>query len=126
MMVKALREAVRRVIAENPTEITIQRREKIEQDGGFAEQESTAGPFTVRIFQRESSALPQTVSTLAGTAQVDTRWGLIADFEADIRAGSTVVDEFVAFGQRFRIVAVYPHILGGQVISYRADLERVN
>ena len=126
MMAKALREAVRRVIAENPTEITVQRKEKVEQDGGFVEQENAVGPFTVRIFQKESSALPQTVSTLAGTAQVDTRWGLLADHTADIRAGSNVVDEFEAAGQRFRIIAVYPHILGDQIISYIADLERMN
>lgn len=125
-VVEALRRAQQQVIAENPVEITITRIERVEQNGGFDELQSTAGPFTVRVFQRNSGAFPQEVSTLAGTKHVDTRWGLLADWQADIRAGANVKDEFEAFGYRFLVVSVYPQTVYGQVVGYQADLERVN
>lgn len=125
-VVEALRRAQRQVIAENPVEITITRVEKVERDGAFEEIEDTVGPFTVRVFQRNSGAAPQEVSTLAGTKLVDTRWGLIADHLADIRTGANVKDEFEALGCRFLVVAVYPQTAFGQVVGYQADLERVS
>lgn len=125
-VVEALRRAQRQVIAENAVQVTITRTEKIEAEGAFQEQTSTIGPLTVRVFQRNSGSAPQEVSTLAGTKHVDTRWGLLADWQADIRSGANVKDEFEAFGYRFLVVAVYPQMAFGQVIGYQADLERVS
>lgn len=124
--IDALRRAQRQAIAENAVQITISRTEKIEADGAFQERISTVGPFTVRVFQRDSGAAPQEVSTLAGTKLVDTRWGLLADWQADIRAGANVKDEFEAFGYRFLVVAVYPQRVMGQIVGYQADLERMS
>ena len=125
-VVDALRRAQQQVIKENPVQVTIVRTEKIEREGAFQEQTSTIGPLTVRVFQRNSGATPQEVSTLAGTKHVDTKWGLLTDWQADIRAGANVKDEFEAFGSRFLVVAVYPQISFGQVVGYQADLERVS
>lgn len=124
-VVEALRRAQRQVIAENAVQVTIMRTEKIEAEGAFQEQTSTIGPLTVRVFQRNSGSAPQEVSTLAGTKHVDTRWGLLADWQADIRSGANVKDEFEAYGQRFLVVAVYPQVVQGQIVGYQADLERV-
>jgi len=124
-VVEALRRAQQQVIAENAVQVTITRTEKVETDGAFEEQTSMVGPLTVRIFQRSSGSAPQDISTLAGTKKVDTRWGLLADWQADIRSGANVKDEFEAYGQRFLVVAVYPQTAFGQVVGYQADLERV-
>lgn len=125
-VVEALRAANARAIAENPTDITVRRTEKVDMGGYFDEVTSEHGPFTVRIFQ-QGSRIPQEISTLAGTKQVDKGWGMLADYQADIKAGPNVVDEFDVPGLgHFRVVAVYPQVVQGQLVGYQADLEKVS
>ncbi len=113
-------------IQQNPVEITIQRTEKVDKGGYFDEIESEHGYYTVRVFQK-GSRIPQEVSTLAGTKQVEAAWGLLADHEADIKAGANVLDEFEVPGMgKFQVLAVYPQIVQGQVVGYQADLEKVS
>lgn len=122
----ALRAAHARAITENPTQITVQRTEKVDMGGYFDEVVSQRGPFTVRIFQQRSG-IPQDISTLAGTKQVDKSWGLLADYQADLRAGPNVKDEFDVPGLgHFVVIAVYPQKVQGQIVGYQADLERVS
>lgn len=125
-LVALRRQHTKWAIQQNPTTITIRRTEKIDMGGYFEEIESEHGPYTVRIFQRGSS-IPQEVSTLAGTKQVDTAWGLLAAHEAEIKAGANVLDEFEVDGLgKFQVMAVYPQIIQGQVVGYQADLEKVS
>lgn len=125
-VVNALRAAHARAIAENPTEITVQRTEKVSMGGGFDEVTSQHGPYTVRIFQ-QGSRIPQEVATLAGTKHIDKGWGLLADYQADLRAGPNVKDEFDAPGLgHFLIIAVYPQKVQGQIVGYQVDLEKVS
>ncbi|WP_238524580.1 hypothetical protein [Caldicellulosiruptor hydrothermalis] len=94
--------------------------------GYFEEVKSTRGPYTVRIFQK-GYAFPKEVSTLAGTKQTDGGWGLITDWNTDIKATSNCSDEFdVPNLGHFRVVAVYPQIVQGQIVGYQADLEKVD
>ncbi|NPV30499.1 MAG: hypothetical protein HPY58_12795 [Firmicutes bacterium] len=122
----ALRAANARAIAENPTQIAVQRTEKVDMGGYFDEVVSQRGPFTVRIFQ-QGMRIPQEVASLAGTKQVDKGWGLLADYNADLRAGPNVKDEFDVPGLgHFVVIAVYPQKVQGQIVGYQADLERVS
>jgi len=108
----------------NPVAITITRREKVETEGHFAENTSQVGPLTVRIFQYggEKSRM---VTDLAGTKGIDTGWGLLADWEADLRAGPNVRDEFNSDLGFFVIKSVYPQKIQGEVVGYQAELEKV-
>jgi hypothetical protein len=125
-MVSLRRQHVAWNIQQNPITITIRRTEKVDMGGYFDEVTSQHGPFTVRIFQ-EASRIPQEISTLAGTKQVDKSWGLLADYKADIQAGPNVKDEFDVPGLgHFRVVVVYQQVVQGQVVGYQADLERVS
>jgi hypothetical protein len=125
-MVALRRQHIAWAIQQNPVEIIIQRTEKVDMDGYFDEVESEHGPFIVRIFQR-GSRIPQEISTLAGTKQVETAWGLLAGYEAEIKAGSNVLDEFKVIGLgKFQVLAVYPQIVQGQIVGYQADLEKVS
>lgn len=110
-------------ISQNPVDILIHRVEKVRSGGGFEEKESTVGPFTVRIFMQKSQ-IPQTVSTLAGTKQTDTKYSLLADDLADIRADSQTTDAFEANGQKFEVIGVEPQIVQGEVVGFQVDLER--
>jgi len=83
-MVTLRRQHTSWAIQQNPTTITIHRTEKIDMGGYFEEVESEVGPFVVRIYQY-GTWIPQDVSTLAGTKQVDKTWGMLADWQADIR-----------------------------------------
>ena len=112
-------------IQQNPTTITIQRNSKIRQDGAFAEVVTVMPAQTVRLFLG-SAAQDEVVSETAGKKQTSTRYSLIADHQANIKAGPNVQDEFtVPVLGRFRVVAVYPQISKGLITGYQAELEKV-
>lgn len=112
-------------ISNNPVNITITRTEKTETEGHFTESTSQIGPFTVRIFQAGEGV--KTETHLVGTKGIDTGWGLLADWQADLQAGPNVRDEFEVPGLGFfAINSVYPQIVLGQVAGYQAELEKVN
>ena len=113
-------------INQNPVTITINRTEKVEIDGHFDEHVYQIGPLIVRIFQAaEKNA--RTETHLVGTKVIDAGWGLLADWQADLRAGSNVRDEFdvpdIGF---FVIKSVYPQMVMEQVAGYQAELEKVS
>lgn len=113
-------------IEQNPTTIIIHRTEKTDLGGYFEERESEVGPFTVRIYQY-GTWIPQEISTLAGTKQTDKTWGMLADWQADIKAGPSVLDEFeVPISGTFQVVEVYPQKVGDEVVGYQVALEKVS
>lgn len=112
-------------IEQNPSTIMINRTENKKMKGYIEEAESDIGPFVVRIFNSGSSS-PQVVTTLAGEKQTDTYFGILADFEADIQASSTVKDEFVVDGIRYLVKAIYPQKINGEIVGYQGELERVS
>ncbi len=113
-------------IQQNPTTIVINRTEKTDLGGYFEERESEVGPFVVRIYQY-GTWIPQDVSTLAGTKQVDRTWGMLMDYEADVKAGSNVLDEFEVPGMgRFQVLEVYPQKVKGKIVGYQVVLEKVS
>lgn len=113
-------------IEQNPVTVVINRTEKIETEGHFAEVASQIGPLTVRIFQAGSSG-SRTVSPLVGTKEIADGWGLLADWQADLRAGSDVRDEFTVPGMgTFVVSSMQRQIVHGQVVGYQAVLELVS
>mgnify|MGYP000848409065 FL=1 len=125
-LVALRRQHTKWAIEQNPVEIIIQRTEKVDKGGYFEEIESEHGPYTVRIFQR-GMQIPMEISTLGGTKQTDRGWGLLTGHEAEIKAGTNVLDEFEVDGLgKFQVLAVYPQIIQGQVVGYQADLEKVS
>jgi len=111
-------------ISQNPTIITIHRKEKVRKGGGYTDVESDLLPVTVRIFTARSQ-IPQTVSVLAGTKQTDKIYSLLADGLADIKASPEVTDHFIALGEKFEVVSVQPQVVHGVIVGYQADLERM-
>lgn len=125
-LVSLRRQHVKWVIQQNPTTITIRRTEKIDMGGYFEEVESEVGSFVVRIYQY-GTWVPQEVSTLAGAKQVDRTWGMLVDHEADVKAGSNVLDEFEVPGLgKFQVLAVYPQKVKDEIVGYQVTLEKVS
>lgn len=123
----ALRRAQLEAIRENPVEITIQRTTKAsDATGGLSETVRTVGPITVRVAMQKTVD-SRTLSGTVGTKITNPTWGLIADHEADLQAGTEVKDEFDVEGLgHFVITAVRPWKVLGDVIGYQADLEKVS
>lgn len=114
-------------ISQNPVTIIITRTEKIETEGRFTENTSQVGPITVRIFQAGEDDKARTESQLAGTKSIQSGWGLLADWQADMRTGPNVLDEFEVPGLgRFIVKSVFPQRVQGQLVGYQAELEKVN
>jgi hypothetical protein len=114
-------------IAENPTEITIEREEYIPSGGGRKKVKSTVGPFRVRIFTQGGKQMAvKVVSGTAGTKHDDDTWAFLADSEADIRAGANVIDEFTIDGIRFRVTMAIPRYWQGQRTSIDGTLKVVS
>lgn len=119
------RQQVQWNIQQNSTMITINRTEKVETEGHFDESKTVVGPLTVRIFAKKQGN-PKETSDLAGTKQTDANWGLLADYQADIKAGPNILDEFDVPGiGHFQISSVLPQIFQGQIVGFQADLEKV-
>ncbi len=113
-------------IQQNPTTITINRTEKTDVGGYFEENESEVGPFVVRVFT-QGTRVPQEVSTLAGTKQVDRTWGMLADWRANVKAGPNVLDKFEVPGIGcFQVLEVYPQIVKGELVGHQVALEKVS
>ena len=125
-LVALRRQHTKWAIEQNPTTITIHRTEKIDAGGYFEETHTEIGPFVVRIYQY-GTWIPQDVSTLAGTKQVDRTWGMLMDYEADVKAGSNVLDEFEVPGLgKFQVLEVYPQKVKGKIVGYQVALEKVS
>ena len=125
-LVALRRQHTKWAIQQNLTTITIHRTEKIDMGGYFEEVESEVGSFVARIYQY-GIWTPQEVSTLAGTKQVDRTWGMLMDYEADVKAGSNVLDEFEVSGMgRFQVLEVYPQKVKGKIVGYQVVLEKVS
>lgn len=112
-------------IEQNSINITINRTEKVEIEGHFEEVKSEVGPFKVRIFQKRYGTKKEE-SNLGGTKQTDSNWGLLADYMADIKSSTNIVDEFeVPDLGYFKIVGIVPQRVNGQIVGFQADLEKV-
>lgn len=116
---------IARTIAENPTDITITRTEKTVSGGGFASSTTQKGPFTVRIFQ-DGRAGAHARFEQPGHKAEDAGWGLLADRNADIKAGPDVEDTFEVAGLgTFSITDVTPQYAVGKLAGFHAKIERV-
>ncbi|ACV64904.1 hypothetical protein Dtox_4237 [Desulfofarcimen acetoxidans DSM 771] len=112
-------------INQNPVTIIINRTEKVEANGYFNDIPSQVGSLVVRIFQVNGNG-NRIESHLVGTKELVHDWALLADWQADLRAGSHVRDEFEVPDMGFFVIkSVYPQRVQGQVVGYQAELEMV-
>ncbi len=126
-LVTVRRNSINWSINQNPVTITIKRTEKIETEGHFIETISQVGPLTVRIYQAGKRSRSKTESSLIGTRDINTGWGLLANWMANLRAGPNVRDEFeVSDLGLFIINEVYPQKIQGLIVGYQANIERVS
>lgn len=113
-------------IDQNPTTITINRVEMPRVGGGRGKVESTLPPITVRITVASTKIGDQMHVSDPGIVKADPYF-LIAEYNADIRAGADVSDTFETADQgKFRVKTVYPQRYNGQIVGIQAGLERMS
>lgn len=118
---------VARTIAENPTEITIERTTRLPKGGGRSIEKSVLGPFIVRIFNQKSKSMSVNVSnTVAGVRQTDSSFAFLAGAEVDIKCSPSCTDEFMVHGQRYRVIDVIPRYFNGVLTSIDGALEGIS
>ena len=112
-------------IQQNPTEIVIRRKESVRSGGGRAETETVLDPQTVRIYSVSSNA-PEVEITEPGVKHKTVNVSMLAPYTADVKASSTVSDEFEWQGGKYKVKDCKPMIQNDQVVGYQCRLERVN
>lgn len=134
--VRTLKRAHERLIEENPEEITITRVERVREEGGFREVESTYS-LRGRVYQEATGRSgDHEVITTAGQKNVDARWGLITyttmrtasgkEIPLELKADSKTGDVFESRHGSFRVLVVYPREDAGTIWGWQAALERVH
>lgn len=124
-LVELRRKNVKWAIQQNPVSITIRRTEYTKTNREAIETKTTKGPYMVRLYRFRQGTIQDRLTT-AGTSWSNETWGLLAEYTADIRAGSNVRDEFEVPGiGKFYVKAVYPHIINGQLAGIQAELEQI-
>ena len=114
-------------IAANPVQVTISRKAKVPNGGGRKIENTTLGPFSIRIFNQKSKQIAVNVSnTTAGVMQKDQSYAFLAGAEVDIRCTPNITDEFTAYGQRFRVTNAIHRYFLGELTSIDGSLEAID
>lgn len=111
-------------IDENPTEITIKSTIRKVVDGAWSTEDTTK-ILRVRIFQYKNSEI-SSISDVKGTADISKKYGMVADYLANLDDVSNEEVEFDSPYGRMEVVAVYPQIVRGSICGYQCELMRVS
>jgi len=117
------RKANQLLIEENSVVITIERTAFVQNaSGGRDEQVSVLPSFRGRIVPSKQQT--RKVQDEAGEMQTSA-WVLIAPWNAEVRAGSGIIDTFQADGRNFQVMRVIPRRFANQIYAIHAVLEEV-
>jgi len=111
-------------IEENPTEITINSSTRKVIDGAWKIEKGTK-TLKVRIFQQKNTEV-SSISDIKGTADISKKYGMLADYLADLRDVSEEKIKFDSPYGKMEIIAAYPQIVQGEICGYQCELKRVS
>lgn len=123
---EALRAANTQAISEDPVEVAIHRVAFVDDGaGGRLKEEATPAPFVGRVYTGQGrGGAPRILLAEAGGTRL-APLGLLAPWDADVRAGSNVEDTFEAAGRRYRVRQVIPRLWRGETYALHCVLEEV-
>lgn len=111
-------------IEENPTEITINVSTRRIVEGAWSIYD-TPKTLKVRIFQQKNSEV-SSISDIKGTADISKKYGMLADYMADLIDMPNEKIEFDSPYGKMEMVAAYPQIVKGEICGYQCELKRVS
>lgn len=110
-------------ISQNPTEVVIQRKGKLRENGKIVEVEEVLEPQTMRLYVSGGSG--SVVIDTVGEYQSDRYYKLLASYDADIKAHTEVKDSFYLEGVKYEVKDVFPQSIHGEVVGKQCVIERV-
>lgn len=111
-------------IEANPTEITIKVSTRKIVNGAWKTEDGTK-TLTVRIFQQKNPEV-MVISDIKGTADTSKKYGMLADYKADLKDVSSENLTFNTAYGHMEVLAIYPQVVKGEVCGYQCDLKRVS
>lgn len=123
-LVETMRRNTKWAIAQNPTEITVQRARITDVNGYEEKTEVTVPAQTVRLYISNGKS-PYDMRDIQGRAKQDSYRAILADYEADLMATTDVTDTFYYEGERYVIKSILAQRIAGQVVGYQGEVERL-
>lgn len=111
-------------ISQNPVKITIDTNTRTVVNGAW-KVEKGSKTLTVRIFQQKNPEV-SVISDIKGTADTTKKYGMLADYTADLTDVSEEKIVFSSIYGKMEVLAIYPQIAKGEVCGYQCDLKRVS
>lgn len=111
-------------IEENPISIQLDTTIRTVVDGALKMVNDTK-MLRVRIFQQKSPEVIN-ISDIKGTANTTKKYGMLADYRADIKDVSTENLTFDSPYGKMEILGIYPQVVSGEICGYQCDLKRVS
>lgn len=111
-------------IEANPTEITIKVSTRKIVNGAWKTEDDTKA-LKVRIFQQKNPEV-MIISDIKGTADTSKKYGMLADYKADLKDVSSENLTFKTAYGYMEVIAVYPQIVRGEICGYQCELKRVS
>ena len=110
-------------IQQNGFEIELHRVGETRKGGKIQKINETLPPQLFRIYVKGGSET-QHIDT-QGERQTDRYYRLLASWDADIQASTTVTDTLEWMGDKYIVKSVYHQSINGQVVGKQCELERV-
>lgn len=119
------RTAIEMLVDMNPTSVTVNRVEYIEDEGKRRTEESTIGPFNIALYNNTAMIAPKAVQIIEDGGKMDkVEWSALAKKDADFESGGNISDSFYVEGKgKFRVITALDIETGGQVTGKLLFLE---
>lgn len=110
-------------INQNASEIIIRRKGQKREGGKIVNVNAMLPLQRMRLYV--SGGSENVIVETIGERQIDRYYRLLAEWDADIQAGTEVKDSFVCNGERYEVKAVNPQSVNGQIVGKQCLIERV-
>lgn len=120
------RDAINMLVDMNPTSVTVERIEYLEDDdGGRGPVTTTFGPIDIAIFSNVAKGAPRSFQVSTDSIKMDRiEWSALAKADADLESGGNIADSFYVSGKgKFRIQTVVDIDTYGEITGKLLFLE---
>lgn len=123
--IEELRKMHKKLIDVNPYTIRVRRKTRQEIDGGVEEVEEDKGEFVGRIFLKGESYIPNMVRSDAGERQEEQKYGLVVEWDVDLRGDANCRDIISCEIGEFEVLSIAELRYKGKCWGKIVELRRI-
>lgn len=116
----------KKLIDVNPTIIRIMRKMRQEQEGGIVEIEEDKGEIIARIYLKGETNIPKVVIGDAGEKQEEEKYGMVVEWNEDIKAEINTRDYIICDLGSFEALSVQELRYKGKCWGKMVELRRIS